>query len=370
MIKRKKCVVVAMSGGVDSSVAVLLLKDKGYEVIGLTMQLLPKDKEKRFGGCCSLEAIEYARKAAAKLKIKHYVLNFRDVFKKTVIDNFSKEYKEGRTPNPCIRCNQFIKFDAFLNRAKEIGADFIATGHYARIEKAEGRKEAKIRYLLKKGTDAKKDQSYALYTMTQKQLKNTLFPLGGFTKNEVLKIARRQKLPSANRKESQEICFIPDNNYPEFLRKYIKSGIKPGHILDINGNTIGRHKGLIYYTIGQRRGIGISAKMPLYVIEIDKDKNTITVAEEKYLYSKQFTAKDVCFTSINKPDSKIEAEVKIRYLHKPHKALICPKPKDSIEVIFKKPQKAITPGQAAVFYDKDIVLGGGTINEVFKDYEK
>ncbi len=356
----KKRVVVAMSGGVDSSVAALLLKDRGYEVIGLTMQLLPKDKEKRFGGCCGLEAIEYARKVAAKLKIKHYVLNFRDIFKKTVIDNFSKEYKEGRTPNPCIRCNQFIKFDAFLNRAKEIDADFIATGHYAQIEYDKN----KDRFLLKKAKDAKKDQSYVLYTMTQKQLKNTLFPLGGFTKNEVVKIARRQKLPSANRKESQEICFIPDNNYPKFLRKYIKSGIKPGHILDITGNTIGQHQGLIHYTIGQRRGIGISAKMPLYVIEIDKDKNTITVAEEKYLYAKQFIAKDVCFTSINKPNNKIEAEVKIRYLHRPAVAVIYPKPKNKVEVKFKKPQKAITPGQAAVFYDKDIVLGGGTIKNI------
>jgi tRNA-uridine 2-sulfurtransferase len=363
---KKQHLAVALSGGVDSSVAALILKNEGFDVVGFTMQLLPKDKEKEFGGCCGTEAIETAKKVARKLGIKHYVLNFRDIFRETVIENFLTEYRQGRTPNPCLRCNQFIKFDALIKRAEEIDARFIATGHYARIDYDKNKKG----YLLKKAKDKRKDQSYVLFCIKQKQLKKILFPLGDYLKDEVVKIAERENLPSAFRKESQEICFIPDNNYPKFIKRQIKEKIEPGPILGIEGNKIGQHKGLIYYTIGQRRGLGVSAKKPLYVIDIDRSQNTITVGEEKYLYAKEFRVNKINFTSIKRPHNKFKAKVKIRYLHRPAWATVYPETEDNLKIIFNQSQQAITPGQAAVFYNKDVVLGGGTIGEVRRAYER
>ncbi|MEA3485473.1 MAG: tRNA 2-thiouridine(34) synthase MnmA, partial [Candidatus Aerophobetes bacterium] len=254
----KKKVAVAMSGGIDSSVCAALLKEKGYEVIGITMQIWTKVEDKsQVDRCCGVNTIDSAKRAADELKIPHYMLNFRDIFEKYVIANFCDEYTRGRTPNPCIRCNQYIKFGALLKKAKQLGADYLATGHYAKI----AYNKEKGEYLLKKGTDPEKDQSYFLYTMTQSQLKNILMPLGNYTKSEVRKVARDLNLPVADRPESQEICFIPDNDYSKFLKKYIQEAARPGPILNARGERVGEHRGILFYTIGQRRGLGISVKV-------------------------------------------------------------------------------------------------------------
>ncbi len=396
-----KTVVTAMSGGVDSSVTAVLLKDRGFKVIGITMQIWERSRD--WG--------DYAKKIANKLGIPHYVLDLRDIFKEKVIANFCEEYKQGRTPNPCIRCNKYIKFDSLVKKAKELGADYIATGHYARIQKAKGkghtlsgtgreksarrslgagggREEAKIRYLLKKGIDTKKDQSYVLYTMTQEQLQHTLMPLGDLTKDRVKQIAKEKDLSVANRPESQEICFIPDNNYGDFLRKYIPAeglpeGTEPGPIVNKEGKVIGEHQGIIFYTIGQRKRIGVANKEPLYVITIDKENNTIVVGKKEEGYADELLADNLNFIDIEKLKTPIKVEAKIRYLHQPSAATVIPLGKDRVhpvkssditsgefaigelfnrvKVKFEQPQWAITPGQAVVFYDKEEVIGGGTI---------
>ena len=348
-----KKVVVAMSGGVDSSVTAVLLKEEGFKVIGITMQIWERSKD--WGGCCGLGSIEDAKKVANKLGIPHYVLNFRDIFREKVIANFCEEYREGRTPNPCIRCNQYIKFDALLKKAEELGADYIATGHYARIEYDSRRK----RYLFMKGVDQRKDQSYVLYVMTQEQLKRTLLPLGNLTKDRVRQIAKEKDLPVATKPESQEICFIPDNNYGEFLREYIPEG-KSGPIVNKEGKVIGEHQGIIFYTIGQRKGIGIAAKEALYVIAIDKENNTIVVGKEKDVYGNELIASDINFIN-EKLKEPIRVEAKIRSLHQASSATVIPLNESKVQVKFDQPQWAITPGQAVVFYDGDIVIGGGTI---------
>jgi len=354
-------VVVAMSGGVDSSVAAAILKQEGYQVIGVTMQIWPPHKlaydEDRFGGCCGLGAIEDAKRVAHKLGIPHYVMNFRNIFAQKVIAHFCQEYSLGRTPNPCIRCNQYIKFDALLERAKGLGADFVATGHYARIEK-DG---AKRRYLLKKGIDQHKDQSYVLYPITQEQLKHILLPIGNFTKERVRKIARELELPVAAKPESQEICFIPDNDYPKFLKEYIPQAVKPGPILDKEGSILGEHRGILFYTIGQRKGLGISAKEPLYVIAIDQERDAIVVSSKQEVYGDKLIASELNWITTVKPKQPITVRAKIRYLHQEAEATITSLGKDRVYVKFKESQMAITPGQAVVFYDNDTVIGGGTI---------
>lgn len=361
MIKKK--VVVAMSGGVDSSTAAALLLEQGYEVIGITMQIWPSNQSAeeadRFGGCCSLAAVEDARRVAAILGIPYYVLNFREIFARRVIDNFCQEYQAGRTPNPCIRCNQFIKFDALLKKAQGLGADFIATGHYGRIEFD----EKKSRYLLKKSLDAKKDQSYVLYVMTQNQLAHTLMPLGNFTKEETRRLAARFGLPVAAKAESQEICFIPDNDYAKFLKEYptIAGAVKPGPILDKNGHILGEHRGILFYTIGQRRGLGVATGKPLYVVAIDKERNAVIAGNKEDVYGQKLMANEVNYISLEKLTASIQARVKIRYNMMETPATITPLSKNQVQVKFKEPQRAITPGQAAVFYDGDIVIGGGTI---------
>ena len=341
-----------MSGGVDSSVAAALLKNRGFEVIGITMQI-----RERFEDWESSDDIEDARGVAAKLRIPHYVVNFRDIFKEKVIANFCKEYGKGRTPNPCIRCNRYIKFGIFLKKAKELGADYIATGHYAKIEYNQDKKK----YLLKKGVDPKKDQSYVLYTMTQKQLKQTLMPLGEFTKEKIRAIAQELDLPVAERSESQEICFIPDNNYPKFLQKYLQEAARPGPILDREGNILGEHRGILFYTIGQRKRVGLSAKEPLYVIAIDKKKNAIVVGKKEEVYTKKLIAASVHYIALEKPEDSMEVKAKVRYLHQAAEAVLSPLTGERARVEFREPQWAITPGQAVVFYDGDTVIGGGTI---------
>ncbi len=357
-------VVVAMSGGVDSSVAAAILREEGYEVIGMTMQIWPSDRlaeeAERFGGCCGLGAVADAKKVAHRLGIPHYVVNFRGVFSEKVIANFCHEYSLGRTPNPCIRCNQFIKFDALLKRTKELGADFIATGHYARIEK----EDAGGRHLLKKGIDHRKDQSYFLYAMTQEQLSHSLFPLGNLTKERVRRMAEQLELPIANKPESQEICFIPDNDYPRFIKGYITDGVKPGPILDRQGNVLGEHRGIIFYTIGQRKGLGISAREPLYVVAINREENAIIVGSKEEVSGTELTASGLNWIAMAKPRRPMRVKAKIRYLHQEAEAMVTFLGENEVQVKFTEPQMAITPGQAVVFYDGDRVIGGGSIEQV------
>ncbi len=359
-------VVVAMSGGVDSSVAAAILKEEGYQVIGVTMQIWSSgnqdDDADRFGGCCGTGAVEDAKSVAYRLGVPHYVMNFRDIFNQKVIADFCREYSLGRTPNPCIRCNQYIKFDALLERARRLGADFVATGHYARIEK-DG---AGGRYLLKKGIDRRKDQSYMLYPMTREQLGHTLMPIGNLTKEIVREIAAELKLPVAAKPESQEICFIPDNDYPGFLQGYIPGAAKPGPILDGQGNVLGQHRGILFYTVGQRRGLGVSAGDPLYVIAIDRERNAIVVGGKQDTYGDELMASELNWITVAKPTQPLTVRAKIRYLHQEAEADITPLDGDRVYVTFNEPQTAIAPGQAVVFYDGDTVVGGGTIQEVRK----
>lgn len=351
----KERVVVAMSGGVDSSVAAGLLKEQGHDVIGITLQIW--DVPGSIRSCCGFKAISDARRVCAKLDIPFYTIDTREIFKEKVISDFCLEYPKGRTPNPCIRCNQFIKFDFLLNKAKELKADKIATGHYANIEY----NKTKKRWLLKKGIDEKKDQSYVLYTITQKQLSQTLFPIGNLRKTEVRAIAKKLELNIAEKPDSQEICFIPDDNYPKFLlEKYNKKPI-PGLIVNTKGEKIGKHPGIIYYTIGQRRRIGIASPEPLYVIKIDYKNNNIIVGPEKDAYSRKFTANCLNFISIERLKEPIKVLAKIRYTHAPALANINPISDNSVIVEFNQSQWAIAPGQAVVFYDDNIVIGGGTI---------
>lgn len=349
-----------MSGGVDSSVTAVLLKDNGFDVIGVTMQLLERSYD--WGGCCGIGGIEDAKRVAHKLGIPHYVVNFRKIFQEKVISDFCEEYQRGRTPNPCIRCNQYLKFEDLLKKADELGAESIATGHYARIEFDPQRK----RYLLKKGLDSRKDQSYFLYVMKQEQLHRTLMPVGGLTKDRVRQLAREKELPVANKPESQEICFVPDNNYREFLKQHIPEAIQPGSIVDQEGNVIGQHKGIPFYTIGQRRGLGIAAAEPLYVTAIDPEKNVIVAGRKHEVYRSELVACKLNWISIDTLRQPLQVRVRIRYLHKEAEATMTPADENSIHIMFKEPQMAITPGQAVVFYDDDTVIGGGTIERAGK----
>lgn len=367
MVNRER-VVVAMSGGVDSAVAAALLKEQGFEVIGITMCFKVGDSLGKRPSCCGIQGIEDARRIAHKLGIKHYVINLQDDLEDYVIKDFIHEYLKGRTPNPCVRCNQYLKFDVLLKKAISLGAEFLATGHYARIE--QGHKDTRTqghKYILKKAKDLKKDQSYFLYRLGQHQLKRILFPLGNYTKEKVRKLARDFALPVADKLASQEICFLPDNDYRGFLihrltqmkNSQMSTDIRPGRIIDKEGNILGRHQGIAFYTIGQRQGLGIARGYPIYITGIDAKNNSITVGRKEDVYGRHFLIKDPHF--IFEPiKNKVALKVKIRYNHSEASANIMPF-KDQIKVSFKKPQFAITPGQAAVFYNRDVVLGGGII---------
>ena len=340
--------------------AAALLQQQGYQVIGVTMQLWPAARhgeEERPGGCCGIEAVTDAKRVAYKLGIPHYVLNLRDVFSRQVIADFCREYLRGRTPNPCIRCNRHIKFDALLGRTQGLGADFIATGHHARIE----RDGATGRYLLKKGRDRRKDQSYFLYPLTQEQMGRTLMPVGNLTKERVREIAAGLGLPVAAKPESQEICFITDDDYPAFLREWIPGAGEPGPILDRRGKVLGRHRGIMAYTIGQRRGLGIAAAEPLYVTGIEPATNAVVVGGKEEIYGDGLTAADLNWIALTGLEVPLTARARIRYAHREAEATLTPLAAGQIYVKFAAPQLALTPGQAVVFYDGDTVLGGGTI---------
>jgi len=343
-------VVAAMSGGVDSSVAAAILKEQGWDVIGVTMQIWPKDTAGD-SGCCGLGAIEDARKMAAKLGIRHYVMDFRREFEETVIADFCRQYKQGLTPNPCIRCNKYIKFELLRRRAAELDAGFIATGHYARVLKAdEG-------YQLLKGVDPAKDQSYFLYNLTQHQLAHLLLPVGGLTKPEVRRLAAERGLPSAASKESQDICFIPGGDYRPFLIERLI--LEPGDIVNSAGNVLGRHKGLPLYTVGQRQGLGLASDKRLYVLKMDSAANRLVVGPEEELFSGQLTSAELTWISGQAPQGNgITAKIRYRAEEAPSKIEV----KDNTaRVTFEKPQRAVAPGQAVVFYQGEVVLGGGTI---------
>ena len=346
-----KRVVVAMSGGVDSSLAAALLKKAGYEVIGVTMQIWPSDKQ-AFGGCCGLGAVEDAKKVAYKLGIPHYVMNFRDVFALKVITDFCREYSLGRTPNPCIRCNQYVKFDALLERTKELDADFLATGHYARIEQSANG------YRLLKAVDPTKDQSYFLYTLGQRELQRLLLPLGNLHKVEVRRLAAELGLPTANRSESQDICFIPDNDYRSFITKHIP--IKSGDIVDTEGKVLGKHQGLAQYTVGQRQGLGLASNERLYVLKLDAANNRLVAGTKGQLLSNTLLANKLTWISGKAPAGAINVTAKIRYKSPEASAELCIND-GRARLQFHQPQSAVTPGQAIVFYQGEAVLGGGII---------
>lgn len=358
-------VVVAMSGGVDSSVAAALLNKEGHQVIGITMQIWPVENEigdgDAFGGCCGIGAVEDAKKVAYELGIPHYVVNFRNIFAERVIADFCHEYLSGRTPNPCIRCNQYLKFGVLLERARELGADFVATGHYARVE----RDEFRSRYLLKKGVDQRKDQSYVLYPLTQEQLRHTLLPVGNLSKQRVREIAVEMGLPVAAKPDSQEICFIPDDNYPRFLEMHVAEATRPGPVLDSQGNILGKHKGIPFYTIGQRKRLGISARERLYVTGIDVAQNAILVGGKQELCHGGLVASGLNWVAIERLEQSRIVKAKVRYSHQEAEALVTPLGEDQAQVRFTEPQTAITPGQAVVFYDADTVVGGGIIERAF-----
>jgi len=357
-------VVVAMSGGVDSSVAALILKQQGYDVVGVTMRLWGVEDHKVSPlnkSCCSLEDVQDARRVCDKIGIPHYLLNFEREFKTHVIDYFCQEYDRGRTPHPCLACNDKIKFDFLLRRAMFLDADYIATGHYARIN------NNKDNFKLLKGVDSSKDQSYVLFTLKQEELNKLLLPIGEYPKAEIRELAAQAGLSVADKPDSQDICFIPDGDYRRFLAGKLKP--KPGYIVDSNGAIVAEHPGIQFFTVGQRRNLGLNkgTPKPVYVIEINPDINQVTVGEEIQLYRHKLWASAVNFISGSLPDNPLEVTAKIRYKATEAKATISYE-KQFMEIYFEKPQRAITPGQAVVFYKDEEVLGGGIIETKLPHY--
>ncbi|MCM1569303.1 MAG: tRNA 2-thiouridine(34) synthase MnmA [Roseburia sp.] len=356
----KKRVVVGMSGGVDSSVAALLLKQQGYEVIGVTMQIWQQEDAcapGSEGGCCGLSAVEDAEKVAEKLDIPYYVMNFRREFQRNVIDYFVEEYVRGRTPNPCIACNRYVKWEALLRRSLEIGADYIATGHYARIDRLENG-----RFALRSSVTATKDQTYALYNLTQEQLAHTLMPVGDYTKEQIRAMALEAGLPVADKPDSQEICFVPEDDYGAFIDKEAGERVPgPGHFVTKDGNILGIHKGITHYTIGQRRGLELPVGRRVFVTEIRPDTNEVVVGENEDTYTDKVLCDRVNFMAREDLTEPVRVLAKIRYNHKGEYGTIEKQADGRVLCTFEKPVRASTPGQAIVFYKGEYVLGGGTI---------
>ena len=357
-------VVVAMSGGVDSSLTAALLLDQRYDVVGVTMRLSDesRDADPNDRSCCSLSSVDDARHVADVLGIPHYVMDFTEPFQHSVIDYFLDEYLCGRTPNPCIACNRYIKFEGLLRKSEELGASYVATGHYARIDCDRERI-----YRLRKGLDLEKDQSYVLYHLNQRTLAHVLLPLGIYKKEDTRRMAEEYHLPVAHKPESQEICFVPNDDYKAYMREKRPECCRPGDIVDGLGNILGRHAGLSFYTIGQRRGIGVAAPYPLYVIALDDKRNQVVVGKSGDVYATQLIASDMHWTMWHALKTAREVRAKIRYGKRDALARMMPHSKGGVLVQFSEPQRAVTPGQSIVFYEDDIVLGGGVIDVVGND---
>ena len=352
-------VVVGMSGGVDSSVAAYLLKQQGYEVIGVTMQIWQKEDNQTVeenGGCCGLSAVEDARRVAQMLDIPYYVMNFREEFDQKVIRYFMREYLNGRTPNPCIACNRYVKWESLLQRSMQIGADYIATGHYARIEQLKNG-----RYAIRNSVTAAKDQTYALYNLTQEQLMRTKMPVGAYEKSQIRAIAEELGLYVAHKPDSMEICFVPDQDYARFIEENSGKKIPEGNFVTTDGKIVGRHRGITHYTVGQRKGLNLSMGKPVFVLEIRPETNEVVIGDGTEVYADRLICSDLNFMSVPDFPDDFPVVAKIRYNHRGTKAHVRRIDVDRAEVLFEEPVRAVTPGQAVVFYDGEYVAGGGTI---------